>query len=88
MLNLCLDLYLKRVLEKGTELESTSGGGSNLRLDLGYVGGMGRELIAGRNRDLETFFFIGPRVIARLGIKNMESRFNLLPVENPGHYHL
>ena len=85
ILDAILDL---RLLETGTEIEPISGGGSNGQMDLWYVGGVERELIVGRDTDLETFFCRDPRVIASLGIEDMESRFNPPPVENPSCYHL
>ena len=86
-----LDLDLDSILDSNLESDLVTGtgtaGGSNFRLDLGYVGGVDRELILGRDLDLDLdWFWSDPRVIASLGIKDMERRFNLPPVENPGYY--
>ena len=87
-----LDSDLDSILDSNLDLDlvtgTRTGGGSNFRLDLGYVGGVDRELILGRDLDLDLdWFWSDPRVIASLGIEDMERRFNLPPVENPG-YHL
>ena len=90
ILDLDLDLDLDSILDSNLETDLVTGtgteGGGNFRLDLGYVGGVDREL--GRDLDLVLDWFRSdPRVIASLGIEDMEKRFNLPPVENPG-YHL
>ena len=93
-LDLNLDSILDRMLESSLDsildanlvTGSGAGGRGNFRLDLGYNGGVDRELILGRDLDLD-WFLSDPRVIASLGIEDMERRFNLPPVENPG-YHL
>ena len=90
-----LDMILDRMLDSSLDsiLDATlvtgvGTGGDNFRMDLGYVGGVDRELILGRDLDLVLdWFWSDPSVIASLGIEDMERRFNLLPVENPG-YHL
>ena len=92
ILDLDLDLDLDSILDSNLEIDLVTGtgteGGGNFRMDLGYVGGVDRELILGRDLDLILdWFWSDPRVIASLGIEDMERRFNLPPVENPG-YHL
>ena len=87
-----LDSILYSNFDSNLDLDLVTGtgtaGGSNFRLDLGYVGGVDRELILGWDLDLDLdWFWSDPRVIACLGIEYMERRFNLPPVENPG-YHL
>ena len=83
MLDSSLDSILDATLVTGIGI-----GGGNFRMDLGYVGGVDRELILGRDLDLVLDWFgSDPKVIASLGIEDMEKRFNLPPVENPG-YHL
>ena len=90
-----LDTILDRMLDSSLDsiLDATlvtglGTGGGNFRMDLGYVGGVDRELILGRDLDLVLDWFgSDPKVIASLGIEDMEKRFNLPPVENPG-YHL
>ena len=87
-----LDSDLDSILDSNLDLDLATGtgtvGGSNFRLDLGYDGGVDRELILGRDLDLVLdWFWSDPRVIASLGIEDMDRRFNLPPVENPG-YHL
>ena len=92
ILDSILDSDLDSILDSNLDLDLVTGtgtvGGSNFRLDLGYDGGVDRELILGRDLDLVLdWFWSDPRVIASLGIEDMERRFNLPPVENPG-YHL
>ena len=91
-----LDLDLDSILDSNLDSNLATGmvtgtgtvGRSNFRLDLGcgYVSDVDRGLILGRDLDLDCFRS-DPRVIASLGIEDMEKRFNLPPVENPG-YHL
>ena len=87
-----LESSLDSILDANLVTGSGAGGRGNFRMDLGYVGGVDRELILGRDLDLVLdlvldWFWSDPRVIASLGIEDMEKRFNLPPVENPG-YHL
>ena len=90
-----LDTILDRMLDSSLDsildanvVTGVGTGGGNFRMDLGYVGGVDRELILGRDLDLVLDWFgSDPKVIASLGIEDMEKRFNLPPVENPG-YHL
>ena len=90
-----LDTILDRMLDSSLDsildanvVTGVGIGGGNFRMDLGYVGGVDRELILGRDLDLVLDLFgSDPKVIASLGIEDMEKRFNLPPVENPG-YHL
>ena len=86
-----LDTILDRMLDSSLDSILVTGvetGVGNFRMDLGYVGGVDRELILGRDLDLVLDCFgSDPKVIASLGIEDMEKRFNLPPVENPG-YHL
>ena len=85
-----LESSLDSILDANLVTGSGAGGRGNFRMDLGYVGGVDRELILGRDLDLDfdlDCFCSDPRVIASLGIEDMERIFNLPPVENPG-YHL
>ena len=87
-----LDLDLDSNLGSNLETDLVTGTGTevvgNFRLDLGYVVGVDRELIFGRDLDLVLDWFCSdPRVKASLGIEDTERIFNLPPVENPG-YHL
>ena len=85
-----LESSLDSILDANLVTGSGTGGGGSFRMDLGYVGGVDRELILGRDLDLDfdlDCFCSDPRVIASLGIEDMERIFNLPPVENPG-YHL
>ena len=69
ILDSILDANLERDVVTGTGTE----GGGNFRLDLGYIGGVDRELILGRDLDLVLDWFCSdPRVIASLGIEDME----------------
>ena len=74
-----LDSDLDSILDSNLDLDLVTGtgigGGSNFRLDLGYVGGVDRELILGWDLDLD-WFWSDPRVIASLGIEDIERRFN------------
>ena len=92
ILDSILDSDLDSISDSNLDLDLVTGTGtagrSNFRLDLGYVGGVDRELILGRDLDLDLdWFWSDPRVIACLGIIDTERRFNLPPVENSG-YHL
>ena len=88
ILDRMLESSLDSILDANLVTGTGTGGGGNFRMDLGYVGGVDRELILGRDLDLVLdWFWSDPRVIASLGIEDMEKRFNLPPVENPG-YHL
>ena len=88
ILDRMLESSLDSILDANLVTGSGAGGRGNFRMDLGYVGGVDRELILGRDLDLVLDWFCSdPRVIASLGIEDMEKRFNLPPVENPG-YHL
>ena len=87
ILDRMLDSSLDSILD-ATLVTGVGTGGGNFRMDLGYVGGVDRELILRRDLDLVLDWFgSDPKVIASLGIEDMEKRFNLPPVENPG-YHL
>ena len=88
ILDRMLESSLDSILDANLVTGSGAGGRGNFRMDLGYVGGVDRELILGRDLDLVLDWFCSdPRVIASLGIEDMERIFNLPPVENPG-YHL
>ena len=88
ILDRMLDSSLDSILD-ATLVTGVGTGGGNFRMDLGYVGGVDRELILGRDLDLVLDWFCSdPRVIASLGIEDMEKRFNLPPAENPGYHRL
>ena len=83
ILDLNLDSILDRILDSSLDLNldanlvtgSGTGGRGNFRMDLGYVGGVDRELILGRDLDLDLvldWFWSAPRVIASLRIEDME----------------
>ena len=81
-----LDTILDRMLDSSLDsildanvVTGVGTGGGNFRMDLRYVGGVDRELILGRNLDLVLDWFgSDPKVIASLGIKDMERKVDLI----------